>query len=270
MARPDPQQPFRCAVITGAAGGIGRELCRLMVRDGTELVLLDRDAEGLERLHAELAHQGRISARVIDIRESEALERMTRDIVGQHPDLDLVVANAGIDHPRPILSGDWRALLDHFATNVEANCVLLAVVLPWMAERGRGHVAATVSLGGLGGFPYEAGYCASKAALATFIESARAELAPRGITFTSIFPGFIRTPMALNNAFRIPRMMEPADAAARIHRAIARRQPTLYFPISTYLQILASKMLPVRLRDAIARGLMEKDFDAGGGAGQPT
>lgn len=260
MAGADGGQTFRTALVTGAAGGIGSALCPLMAQDGTELVLLDRDAEGLGRLRAELGSRAQVATHVIDIRDFEALEGATRGILEQHPQLDLVIANAGIDHPTSILSGDWRTLLDHFAVNVEANCVLLAVVLPWMAERGCGHVAATVSLGGLGGFPYEGGYCASKAALATLIESARAELVPRGITFTSIFPGFIRTPMALNNAFQIPSMLEPAAAAATIYRAIKRRQPALHFPASTYLQILASKLLPVRVRDTIARNLMKKDF----------
>jgi len=264
MSGADSGRAFRTALITGAAGGIGSALCPLVAADGTELILLDRDAEGLERLRADLGNRVRVATHVIDIRDFEALERTMRAILDAHPQLDLVVANAGIDHPTSILSGDWRTLLDHFAVNVEANCVLLATVLPWMAQRGRGHVAATVSLGGLGGFPYEGGYCASKAALATLVESARAELAPKGITFTSIFPGFIRTPMALNNAFKIPSMLEPADAAARIYRAIVRRQPTLHFPAAIYVQILASKLLPARLRDTIARNLMKKDFDAGG------
>jgi short-subunit dehydrogenase len=260
MAGTDSGPTFCAALVTGAAGGIGSALCPLLARDGTELILLDRDAEGLERLRSELGDRAQVATHVIDIRDFEALDRGTRGILDRHPQLDLVVANAGIDHPTSILSGDWRTVLDHFAVNVEANCVLLAAVLPWMAERGSGHVAAMVSLGGLGGFPYEAGYCASKAALAVLIESARAELGPKGVTFTSIFPGFVRTSMALNNAFRIPSMLEPADAAARIHRAIVRRQPTLHFPAATYVQILASKVLPVKVRDAIARRLMKQDF----------
>jgi len=57
-----------------------------------------------------------------------------------------------------------------------------------MAERGRGHVTTIVSLAGLVGLPYEAAYSGSKAALATIADSARAELEPRGITFTAVLP----------------------------------------------------------------------------------
>jgi short-subunit dehydrogenase len=126
-----------------------------------------------------------------------------------------------------------------------------------MVERGGGHVVAIASLGALAGFPYEAAYCGSKAALFTVIESARAELATKGVTFTTACPGFIRTPMLDGNAFTVTSAMPPEAAAARIHRAIGRRQPRLYFPRSTYWMIRLSNVLPVRLRDYAARRAMK-------------
>ncbi len=256
---PSPRR-FRRALITGAAGGLGRELCRLLAADGTHLILLDRNASGLESLQSELAGSVQVQTCVVDIRDYETLERSLREITGQCEIIDLVIANAGIDHPMPMTSWDWRNLNDHFATNVEANIVLCAVLLPHLIKQGGGHVVAISSLGGLGGFPYEAGYCASKAALATFFESVRAELSPSGLSFTTVFPGFIDTPMLRSNAFVVKSAMPPQRAAAKIYRAVLRRKPTLHFPLSTYLQICVAKLLPVALRDRIARDVMKKGY----------
>ncbi len=252
--------PFRKALLTGAAGGLGSELARLFAGDGTELLLLDRDESGLEALRAELAPRVTVETCVVDIRRYEEFEQRLRDLAGRDGAVDLVIANAGIDRPMRMAACDWKNLADHFATNVEANFVLLSVLIPRLLAQGGGHVAVTSSLGGLAGFPYEAGYCASKAALSAFIESARAELAPQGIGFTTIHPGFIDTAMLRDNAFEVPRSMTAPYAAQRIHRAILARQPTLYFPRSTYAMILLSKLLPTGLRDRVARMQMKKSY----------
>jgi len=263
MSAARPFQPFRRALLTGAAGGLGSELARLLAGDGTELILLDRNEAGLEALRAELAARVAVETCVVDIRCYEEFERRLRGFAERDGLVDLVIANAGIDHPMPMAACDWKNLADHFATNVEANFVLLSVLIPRLLARGGGHVAAISSLGGLAGFPYEAGYCASKAALSAFIESARAELAPRGITFTTIHPGFIDTAMLRDNAFEVASCMNAPYAAQRIHRAIRARQPVLYFPRSTYAMILISKLLPTRLRDHIARNQMKKSYRTG-------
>ncbi|HVO25095.1 MAG TPA: SDR family oxidoreductase [Candidatus Margulisiibacteriota bacterium] len=251
---------FERALVTGAAGGLGSALCRLFAADGTALVLLDWNAAGLEKVKAEIGSRVDVDNYVLDIRDCEALEACLKGILETHPRIDLVVGNAGIDHPIPLDHYDWREVNDHFATNVTANVVLCSVCVPYLLARGGGHIAAVASLGALGGFPYEAAYCSSKAALATFIEGLRAGLAPGRVTFTTVFPGFIDTPMLHGNAFAATGVM-PADyAAARIHRAIVARQPTLHFPLSPYLQLCVAKLIPARLRDAIARSVMKKDF----------
>jgi len=253
-------RPFRKALLTGAAGGLGSQLARLLAADGVELILLDRNEAGLEALRAELANTVATDVCLIDLRRHDELEQRLRGLVERHGAIDLVIANAGIDHPMRMAACDWRNLVDHFATNVEANFVLLAVLVPRLLAQGGGHVAAISSLGGLAGFPYEAGYCASKAALSAFIESARAELVPKGITFTTIHPGFIDTAMLHGNAFEVPRSMTAPYAAHRIYRAIRARKPTLYFPRSTHFLILLSKLLPIWIRDRVARNAMKKDY----------
>jgi len=252
--------PFRGALVTGAAGGIGSELCRLLARDGTALVLLDKNEPGLAQIRDELGGRVPVDAHVIDLRKLDELERLLTELAERHPTLDLLVGNAGIDHPLARFECDWRTIEDHFATNVSPNVVLCSVFLPRFLAQGGGHVGMVASLGALGGFPHEGAYSASKAAVATFTESLRSEYGPRGITFTTIFPGFVDTPMLRSNAFKAPSSLRVSDAAATIYRALRRRQPTVHFPLSTYLLLSLSRLMPSRLRDFIARQQMKPDF----------
>jgi short-subunit dehydrogenase/catechol 2,3-dioxygenase-like lactoylglutathione lyase family enzyme len=256
-ARPR-ETAFRSALVTGAAGGIGREVVRLLAADGTALVLLDRDAAGLEELARELDGSVEVDARAVDMADLEALDAVMADVAAAHPDLDLLVACAGLDRAQSLLAFDWRQAQVDITVNATSNLVLLQHLAPLMAGRG-GHVTAVSSLAGLVGMPYEAPYSASKAALATMVESARAELAEHGITFTAVFPGFVDTPMFRANAFRHTYSIEPRDAAERIHAATLRRRPTLHFPARERAKLAVGRLLPVRLRDRLTRAAMNRD-----------
>jgi short-subunit dehydrogenase len=155
-----------------------------------------------------------------------------------------------------MLKFDWRQAREDFHVNVLSNLVLLSHVAPAMAERGRGHVTAIASLAGLIGMPYEAAYSGSKAALVTFAQSARAELEPRGITFTEVFPGFVDTPMFRANAFKHTYSVAPRDAAELIYVATLRRRERLGFPAVEYARARLAAMLPARIRDPLTRSAM--------------
>ncbi|HSJ17997.1 MAG TPA: SDR family NAD(P)-dependent oxidoreductase [Solirubrobacterales bacterium] len=248
---------FRAAVVTGAAGGLGTELCRLLAADGTAIVVVDRDAAGLERLKEELGDT--IEARPTDLADLEAVDGIAAELAAERRDIDLVLACAGLDRAQSMLRLDWRQARDDFSVNVLATLVLLSRLLPGMAERGTGHVTAIASLAALLGMPYEAPYSASKAALAAALESTRAELAPRGITCTTVFPGFVDTAMFRRNAFKHPYSLEPRNAAERIHAATLARRPTLTFPARERIRIGIARLLPAAIRDRLTRDAMDPD-----------
>jgi short-subunit dehydrogenase/catechol 2,3-dioxygenase-like lactoylglutathione lyase family enzyme len=250
---------FDKALITGAAGGIGTELARLAAEDGTALVLWDRSASGLADLAAELGGDVDVATREVDFTDLDAVDAATGELVAEHPDIDLLVAGAGLDRAQSLLAFDWRQAQDDFKVNALANLVLLSHLAPAMAQRGSGHVTAIVSLAGLVGMPYEAPYSGSKAALATIADSARAELEPRGITFTAVFPGFVDTPMFRANAFKHTYSLTPRDAAERIYVASLQRRERLGFPALEYAKTRLAAMLPARIRDPLTRKAMNAD-----------
>jgi short-subunit dehydrogenase/catechol 2,3-dioxygenase-like lactoylglutathione lyase family enzyme len=247
---------FGKALITGAAGGIGVELARLAVQDGTSLVLADRPGADLADLEAELGDEVGVAVREVDFTDLETLDAAVAELVAEHPDVDLLVAGAGLDRAQSLLAFDWRQAQEDFRVNALANLVLLSHLAPAMERRGSGHVTAIVSLAGIVGMPYEAPYSASKAALATIAESGRAELEPRGITFTAVFPGFVDTPMFRANAFKHPYSLTPRDAAERIYVATLERRERLGFPAVEYAKARIAALLPARLRDPLTRNAM--------------
>ena len=100
-------------------------------------------------------------------------------------------------------------------------------------------------------------------ALASIVESARAELQPRGITFTAVFPGFVDTPMFRANAYKKPYWLPARDAAERIYLATLRRRETLAFPVRQHARVRMARMLPPRLRDPLTRQAMDPPADIG-------
>ncbi len=251
-----PSRKFDRAIITGAAGGIGTELARLAAEDGSSLVLMDREGVGVPGLAGELRGEADVAAVEVDFTDLEAVDAAAAALVGARPDVDLLIAGAGLDRAQSLLAFDWRQAQDDFNVNTLANLVLLSHLVPAMAERGAGHVTAIASLAGLVGLPYEAAYSGSKAALAAIADSARAELEPRGITFTAVFPGFVDTPMFQANAFKHTYSLTARDAAERIYVATLRRHERLGFPAIEYARARLAALLPARIRDPLARKAM--------------
>jgi short-subunit dehydrogenase len=193
----------------------------------------------------------------VDLADREAVDGVTAGLVAEHPDIDLVIAGAGLDRAQSLLAFDWRQARDDFTVNSLSNLVLLSHLGPAMVGRGGGHVTAIVSLAGLVGMPYEAPYSGSKAALAAIAQSARAELAPRGVTFTAVYPGFVDTPMFRANAFKHTYRIPSRDAAERIYMATLRRRETLAFPAREHAKVRLARLLPARFRDPIVRNAMD-------------
>jgi short-subunit dehydrogenase/catechol 2,3-dioxygenase-like lactoylglutathione lyase family enzyme len=252
-----PAGRFRQAILTGAAGGIGAELAALAAEDGSSLVLMDRPESGVAELAEELGGRTAATAVEVDFTDLEAVDDAMPALLDAHPDVDLLIAGAGLDRAQSLLAFDWRQAQDDFKVNALANLVLLSHLVPAMTRHGHGQVTAIVSLAGLVGLPYEAAYSGSKAALAAIADSARAELEPRGITFTAVFPGFVDTPMFRANAFKHTYSLTPRDAAERIYVATLKRRERLGFPAVEYARARLASMLPARIRDPLARGAMD-------------
>ncbi|MFD8330295.1 3-hydroxybutyrate dehydrogenase [Streptomyces lydicus] len=180
----------RTALVTGAAGGIGRACALRLAAAGATVRAVDRDASGLTRLAADLppGAPGTIEPRPLDLTDLDAAEQAA---VGT----DLLVNNAGIQLVRPIEEFPPDVFHQVLTVMLEAPFRLLRGALPHMYAQGWGRVINISSVHGLRASPFKSAYVAAKHGLEGLSKTAALEGAPHGVTSNCVNPGYVRTPL---------------------------------------------------------------------------
>ena len=178
-------------LITGGAGGIGWATTVRFLEEGCRVVVLDRDRNALSHMEGELALSGSIEA---DVAVPEDVARAFDDLDGMFGGLDILINNAGISIRHPfaeIVPEEWRRVM-----GVNLNGVFyVAQQAARRMQAGEGGVILNMgSTNGLMGYPYYAGYNASKAGVIELTRSMALELGP-SLRVNAVCPGFILTPM---------------------------------------------------------------------------
>ena len=169
------------ALVTGASGGIGLEIARILAADH-DLVLVARSTAKLDALATELG-----GARVIaaDLAEPAAVGK----IVAEVPDVDVLVNNAGVGDFGTFASVDLDKTLGMIQLNIASLTALTRGYLPGMLERGRGRVLNVASTASFQPGPLMAVYYATKAYVLSFSEAIAEETRGTGVTVTALCPG---------------------------------------------------------------------------------
>jgi uncharacterized protein len=179
-------------VVTGASGGIGRDIAvQLAGRAGT-LVLLARRAERLEDLRRELTSlypKLRVLVIAADLSEEIEVERALNELRDKVDGVDVLVNNAGVGYSTLFDRASWARTRGLLTTNVLAAARLTAALVPPMVARGRGGVLNIGSGAGMTIMPSAAAYSASKHFIDGFSEGLRADLAGTGVVVTQVCPG---------------------------------------------------------------------------------
>jgi 3-oxoacyl-[acyl-carrier protein] reductase len=183
----------RTALVTGASGGIGGAIARLLHHSGAAVAVTGTRVAALEALAAELGP--RALALAADLADPAASERLVRDAEAAMGHLDILVNNAGVTRDGLALrlrDEDWQAVIE---INLNATFRLTRAALRGMVRRRHGRVVCITSVVGVTGNAGQANYVASKAAMIGMAKSIAAEVATRGITVNCVAPGFIGTAM---------------------------------------------------------------------------
>ena len=181
----------KTAAITGAASGIGLACAKILVEEGAQVVLIDRDATKLAQACAEIgpgAHP--LSLDLFDGKAVSGMLPAIRDLVG---DLDIFHANAGAYVGGPAAEGDpdvWDKVLN---LNINAAFRTVNAVLPHMIERKPGDIIFTSSGAGVVPVVWEPVYTASKFAVQAFLHATRRQVAPHGVRMGAVLPGPVVT-----------------------------------------------------------------------------
>jgi len=247
----DRGNPDRVALITGASSGLGEALARRLFDDGYRLTLVARRGERLAALATALGGPERALPLVCDVRDRQAVEEAARTAVGQWGRLDLLVLNAGIGGMTDFGRFDVGVATRVIETNLMGALHWLAPCLPEL-ERATGMVVGVSSLAAGFGSPRSPAYCASKAALSTFLEGMRVACRDRAIHVLTVEPGWVYTEMTAPFG-RLPLALDADTAARRILRAIERRRAVLRFPWPAALFVGLMRRAPGWLRERVLR-----------------
>ena len=184
----------RTAVVTGAASGIGKAVAIHFAREGADLLLLDRDPAVFE-LAAQLSGNCRARAFRIDLADPAQIAAVTMEMRDDHPQLDVLVNNAGIQYVAPLEQfpiEKWDAIL---SINLSSAFHTTRLALPAMRQNKFGRIINIASAHGLVASPFKAAYVAAKHGLVGLTKVVGLETAGSGVTCNAVCPGWVRTPL---------------------------------------------------------------------------
>ena len=237
----------KVALVTGASSGIGWELAKQLAAEGCKVGAAARRADPLDELAAHITAAGGEAVAVpCDVGDRAQVEAAFARVRARFGPIDLVVANAGVGRPTLRDPVNMAEIEETFRINLMGVVYTVSAALPEMLARKSGHLVAVSSLAGYRGLPAEAAYCASKAAVNTYMDALRIHLRGTGVRVTTICPGFVKTPMTATNKFRMPQVMEAEYAARKMIGAIRAGKKVYNFPRRLHLLVKLSRWLPDR------------------------
>lgn len=230
-----PLEPRMRAIVIGASSGTGAALVRRLARQGYRVAALARREEALnnlsEAVNANLPE--RADSRVLvyphDVTDYAAVPALFQDIVRDLGGLDLVVYVAAVQPAVALNEYNFEKDAAMIQVNLLGAIAWLNQAAMRFERARRGHIVGISSIAGDRGRVGGPAYNSSKAGLNTYLEALRNRLARRGVTVTTIKPGFMDTKL-LANAKKTFWVISPEDAAAQIYLAILRKQGTVYIP----------------------------------------
>ena len=231
------------AVIFGATSGIGRELSKLLVNDGYNVMITGRRLERLKKIQSENPEQ--YINKQHDITDINSTEELFKELPSIFDKIDLIVHNSGIMQPNFDL--EWDKDFPTLQTNVIGATKVYQLAYNFFKTQGYGHLVGVTSVASIRGNRQVAAYHASKAFQASYMESLwmKAQRTKKAkIHVTNILPGYVDTDIIKGETFW---MSSVEKATQQIYSAIKRKKRKAYITKRWALVAFVMKIAPVRL-----------------------
>ncbi|MGZ4334363.1 MAG: SDR family NAD(P)-dependent oxidoreductase [Gaiellaceae bacterium] len=233
---------MQVAVVTGASSGIGEEIARGLSRRGWLCVLLARREDRLRALADEIGGE----VEVCDVSERASVEATAARVLERHPQVHLLVNNAGVSGRSTFLDGDPEVIEGVMRTNYLGSVWCLRAFMPALEAAAPSDVVNIVSIAGEVAFAPSGPYSASKHAQLAFSRATAAQLRRRRIRVHTVKPGFVETegfPQAWLPAFAKPFVVGPETVATHVLRSIDHGRgetsvPWYYRPLGSLQAVL--------------------------------
>lgn len=253
----------RAAVVTGAAGGVGRPLVAGLLQRGWKVLACDTEAPPSDRWQS--SGDGQLRTTALDVRDKAGWEGALRLAVEAFGGFDTLIQLAGVQRAEATASLSDDAVDLHIDVNLKGSIQGCRVVLPYLLERGEGHIVNVGSLASISPVPGLSLYCASKHGLRGFTHSMAHELAGTAVDVTLVCPDTIDTQMTRDQLGRESaalifsgRRLLDADDVARVilDDALERRPLEILIPsgrgllakLAAFSPGIARRLAPAFLR----------------------
>ena len=233
----------------GASTGIGRATAAALHQRGAKVIVSARKVDALNNFVQQ--HPGSL-ALALDATDAAAIQAATHQLLAQGP-LDCVVYCAGHYQAMRADAMDLPDMLRHLEVNYIGALKVIDAVLPALLARGSGHISLVGSVAGFRGLPQSLAYGPTKAALINLAETMYLDLHAKGIGVSIVNPGFVATPLTEGNAFDMPALLTPEQAAHAIVAGWAQGLFEIHFPKRFTLWLKLLRILPNRLFFSLVR-----------------
>ena len=213
--------------LVGASTGIGRATAELLHRRGARVVVSARNTAAIRAFAAH--HTGSLAIG-LDVTDRIAVNAATREVVEQCGRIDRVAYCAGYYKAMRATQFDLDEALRHQQVNYTGALHVLGAVLPQLLRQQAGHLSLVASVAGYRGLPNSLAYGPTKAALINLAQTLYLDLQPQGLGISVVNPGFVETPLTSHNAFSMPALISPAQAADEIVRGWEAGRFEIHFP----------------------------------------
>ncbi len=236
-----PQRIF----ITGASSGIGENLAYHYARGKACLGLAARRKERLEIVADKCRQLGSdVCIYELDVTDQQACQNAADDFIANNSGIDLLIANAGKSGDDHLESGDPTRINEILQINLLGITNTVFPFVNQFIEQKHGQVVLLSSIAGVRALPRRGGYSASKAAVRIMANGWRFSLSPHNVKVTTIYPGFIRTPMTSTRKTIMPFLMDVEPAVIKIAQAITAGKKNYLFPWQWRILVPLIKIIP--------------------------
>jgi 3-oxoacyl-[acyl-carrier protein] reductase len=185
----------KVSIVTGGAMGIGKEVCQVLARDGSDVVVADLEKELGEKTVQEVRKAGRQSFFIaVDVTRWDQVQAMAKEVLERFGKVDILINSAGILGPCVPVSEygveDWARVVD---INLKGTFLCCKAVIASMIKQKSGRIINLASIAGKEGNPEMSAYSASKAGIISFTKSLAKEVANKNIVVNCVSPAVIET-----------------------------------------------------------------------------